>query len=255
MDAQVLKDLHALVQGREWIALAIIVVGWLTRMLQPDSLFPLTIRQKRWLPVVAAVLSTILAVLHDVHAHKPAAEIVVNAILLAFGTLGLFALIIKAGFDGNEPTWLKRLALVFEPKIPPNGKLPVIDYEDEITSRPPKFDGKSPPSGPSLLGLILVGALSFTQQGCSAAATERFLLDTFADKLRCATDKINLPNEEILKQCAVNGDDVSRILDLIGKQRVAMAGRAAEVAQIEQERYKRQLEVVSASRCADAGAR
>lgn len=211
-----------------WIAVAALVIGFVIRMLKDDTKGPtLSPRLRFWLVFALGAVAGVLEKFIAGASWEQAIIDGLGAALLAH--LGHQA-IVESARGGKE---LPVPGLMKDPKDLP------------------------PPSGPSILGIVaLVGFLSLTQNACTAQQREAFLKDTFADKLRCGIDNINLPDQEILKRCLVNSDDIERFLDLIGKQRVAMAGAAAAASQFEQERYKAQLARERAGACGPgAGAR
>lgn len=109
-----LAQVVALVRSHAWLALAILVVGFLVRLTAKDSKFPLfrvVNIPDQWQPVIVLALGTLADVLQELYAGKPW-EQAVNASLI----IGVAVLALKAYFHGREPGWLKALAMVVPTK-------------------------------------------------------------------------------------------------------------------------------------------
>ena len=98
--------------AHRWLGLAIVIIGWLTRIVSSDSAFPVTI-PTRWKPVLVIILGQAYGALTLILGGASWQSAVIDGLMVAFCTMGLFDLVIKAIFNGNEPRWIKILALVF----------------------------------------------------------------------------------------------------------------------------------------------
>lgn len=95
-----------LVKTHAWLALAVLVVGYVARLLASDTKLPINIPDQ-WQPVVVLFFGTLADVLREVQAGKTWQAAVNPALVIAVVVLAL-----KAAFQGREPGWLKLLALV-----------------------------------------------------------------------------------------------------------------------------------------------
>lgn len=108
--------LLAALKAHNYLVIAIVVVGWLTRMTSDMSKFPVTI-PKRWAPVVPIVLGQGYAALEAVAAGTVWKSAVLDGLTVSLFTMGLFDLVVKAIWQGSEPKWIAALALIFpQPK-------------------------------------------------------------------------------------------------------------------------------------------
>lgn len=232
--------------SHKWIPFASLAIGLLVR-LSKDDVKPWPNIPARWRVWYVFALGVASAVLEKVVLPGATWESALyDSLAAAIAALIGHQTIIASLAGGKE---------IPIPGLMKKASLPRIIHDDEITAPPSKVGGKGPPSGPSVLSVIAIGVIcALTQDACTAQQRESFLKDTFADKLRCGMQNLDLPSDELLKRCLVNGDDVDRFLALIGDAKVKMAERAAEAAQAEQERYKRQLAEQSAACRKDAGA-
>lgn len=106
-----LPQLIALIESHAWLAVAILCVGFLVRLTAKDSKFPVNIPEA-WQPVLVLALGTLADVLQEVSSGKPWKAAVNPALVIA-----LAVLVAKAYYHGNEPAWLKWLALVVQKPI------------------------------------------------------------------------------------------------------------------------------------------
>lgn len=105
-----LSQVVALVRAHAWLALAIIVVGFLVRLTAKDSRVPVFKAinvPEQWQPVVVLALGTLADVLQEVASGKPWSQAINAALVISIGVLAL-----KAYFYGREPAWLQTLAMV-----------------------------------------------------------------------------------------------------------------------------------------------
>jgi hypothetical protein len=97
--------------SHHWLALAVIVIGYLVRLTAPDSKFPITIPD-RWKPLVVLVLAQAYAVLVAIQGGVAVKTAIIHGVMTWLVTLGVYDVIIKAIFNGVEPKWLKYIAFV-----------------------------------------------------------------------------------------------------------------------------------------------
>lgn len=128
MDQQELTSALALLAGRKWLPLIVLLIGWATRLLSDKSRFPVSV-PTRWQPVIVLALSTLYATGTAVVSGASWRDAAVHAFVVACVTMGAFDLLVKAVFDGKEPTWLGWIALVF-PKPAGTGTPPTDDKKD-----------------------------------------------------------------------------------------------------------------------------
>ena len=129
MDQTEITNALMLLAGRKWLLLFILIIGWLTRLFSDKSRFPATI-PARWQPVVVLVLSQVYSTATAVQSGVPWRTAIVQGLLVAFMTMGLFDLVVKAFFNGNEPKWLGWIALIF-PRAKPDDPAPTTDAKKE----------------------------------------------------------------------------------------------------------------------------
>jgi len=116
-----------LAKSHNYLALAVVVIGWLARMLKKDSRFPLTVPE-RWRPFAVVLLGLAYGALVAVSGGEPWPEALRDGFEAALFAMGLYAVVIKAALGGNPPRFLALLALVSEQKdlekeaVPPTPK-------------------------------------------------------------------------------------------------------------------------------------
>jgi hypothetical protein len=108
---QLLQQSFLDVNSRAWMALAVLLVGYVTTLTSDTSKFPVNI-PTRWQPVVVVVLGQVYAVLLSIQGGTPWEPSVWHGLLVSFTTMGLFDLVINGIFNGNPPSWLKWLAAI-----------------------------------------------------------------------------------------------------------------------------------------------
>ena len=130
--------------GSKWGLLMIAVSGWVVQLLTEDSSFPISLpkawNSNIWKPVAVVLASTAQAIFVS-HFQKDVDW--THAILLglrtAMWTMGLWALIVKAAYNGKPPWWANYLAFIFpDPTLP----VPTVDRDAEtLPGRDPKPPG------------------------------------------------------------------------------------------------------------------
>jgi len=108
---QELAQALALLAGRKWLPLFVVAIGWATRLLSDKSRFPAEV-PARWQPVVVLGLSVLYSAVTAVASGATWKAAAIHSFVVAFVVMGAFDLLVKAVFNGREPTWLGWLALV-----------------------------------------------------------------------------------------------------------------------------------------------
>lgn len=106
-------------QAHRWLPVAVVVLGYLVRLVRCDSRFPINL-PPRWQPVVAIVLGQAYAVVVAVTGGMRWPWAIVEGFIVAFTTMGLWDLLVKAIWNGHEPTWMKRAAMASPPRADAN---------------------------------------------------------------------------------------------------------------------------------------
>lgn len=104
-----MEQILALITGRHWLALAVLVIAYLVRITASDSKFPVTIPD-RWKPVVVLTLGQVYAALIAIQGGTAWKVAAFHGFMTALVTMGLFDVVAKALFNGREPAWFKALA-------------------------------------------------------------------------------------------------------------------------------------------------
>jgi hypothetical protein len=117
-----LGQLLALASAHNYLALAILTIGWVLRLLSPQSKFPVTLpliagRDAR--PLVGAVLGLTYGILVAHKAGEAWLPAIEHGAMTGLLTLGLFDLIVKFVWNGKAPSWIDALAGVFPKAKPP----------------------------------------------------------------------------------------------------------------------------------------
>jgi hypothetical protein len=96
----------AVVTAHDWrLGAAVLVVGVIVRLLKSDTRIPIDI-PPRWQPVLVLGLGQLYAVLQSVVDGAPWRQAAVDGLKVAFVSMGLFDLVVKAAFKGDSPWWL-----------------------------------------------------------------------------------------------------------------------------------------------------
>lgn len=117
MDQTEISNALMLLAGRKWLLLFILIIGWFTRLFSDKSRFPAEV-PARWRPVIVLVLAQCYSTATAIDKGIPWRTAVVQGLIVAFMAMGLFDLVVKAFFNGNEPRWIAWLALIFPKKKP-----------------------------------------------------------------------------------------------------------------------------------------
>lgn len=141
MDFETIQKVLSLGTEHKYLALAVFVVSWMTAMTSDWSKCPITVPD-RAKPVVVLLLAQVYPLLNAAYlanqngqpilpAVKSAA---ISGLLVAGGAFALFAVVVKAIYNGNPPAWLRWLAFAKKddkgdddaPKTPRVPRLPLL---------------------------------------------------------------------------------------------------------------------------------
>ena len=112
-------------QHRQWMPLAILLIGYLVRLTSSASTFPVNI-PARWRPLVVLALGQLYAVLVAVSGGLSWGAAALHGFEVAVWTMGLFDVVVNAICGGNEPAWLAVLLGIVQQEVPkPNATKPV----------------------------------------------------------------------------------------------------------------------------------
>lgn len=111
MDPNSIMQALTLAMGHQWMPLAVLVVGWLVMACSDTSKLPISIPD-RFKPLLVLVLGQVYAVLEAVQGGSAWQAAVWHGLVVAFTTMGLFDVLVKAIFNGNLPTWLQWVTLI-----------------------------------------------------------------------------------------------------------------------------------------------
>jgi hypothetical protein len=98
--------------GHQWMAAAVLLLGWLAAALKPESKFPINVPD-RWRPLVVILVGVALAVLAE---GPPWPAAIATGLVTATTSMGLFEVTVTAIWGGHLPRALAWLALV-DPKL------------------------------------------------------------------------------------------------------------------------------------------
>jgi hypothetical protein len=117
---QVWTTFVAFIASKQWMPVAIIAIGYLVRLTSQNSKFPINV-STRWQPVIVVALGQVYAVLVAVSSGARWDLAIEHGLETAAWTMGLFDLVVKAIWNGTEPTWLSMLWGFVQPMIPHPG--------------------------------------------------------------------------------------------------------------------------------------
>lgn len=129
---QLIKD----ATGSKWGPLMILVSSWVVQLLTQDSKFPISLPAKWnsnvWKPVVVLLASTAQAIVVSIiQQHVDPVHAILLGLRTAMWTLGLWALVIKAIYNGKPPKWMDYLAFIL-PKPQAASRAAAALDEDEL---------------------------------------------------------------------------------------------------------------------------
>ena len=104
--------------GSKWGVLMILLSSWVVQLLSQDSKFPISLPKSwgsnQWKPVAVLVASMVQAILAGIiQKHLDPVHAILMGLRTTVWTLGGWALLIKAIYDGKPPKWMDYLALIF----------------------------------------------------------------------------------------------------------------------------------------------
>jgi len=117
---QVWTTFVAFVASKQWMPMAILVIGYLVRLTSQQSKFPLNI-PTRWQPIVVLALGQVYAVMVSVSGGGAWGPSALHGLEVAVWTMGLFDVVVKAVWNGNTPPWLSVIWGMVQPLIPQPG--------------------------------------------------------------------------------------------------------------------------------------
>lgn len=103
--------------SRQWMPVAILVIGYAVRLTSSDSPFPVNI-PARWRPLVVLALGQLYAILTAVLGGLPWSVALLHGFETAVWTMGLFDVVVNAIWNGTEPSWLQLLLGIVKTQIP-----------------------------------------------------------------------------------------------------------------------------------------
>lgn len=215
MDIDTISKVLALATDKKYAAITVIVLGYLTSLTSDWSKFPISI-PRRWQPVVPLVLGFFLAAATAIAGGKAPAEAFEDAGIVALTTLGAFAVVIKAIYNGNVPPWLAIFA---------------FRTEQEKAMNRPNVPSKSDPPPPNVTAsiLLLVGlaVLGATTQACSVFTKQnvKTALDV-ADQV-CVVLHADLSNDAVAEACGIDHVLMPAIDALLSAHRAKSAAEHA----------------------------
>ncbi len=99
--SQLVPMILALFHSHSWLALAVVVMGFVTRLLKSDTKLPVNI-PARWQPVIVVVLGQVYAVLQATAGGLTWKLAVEQGVYASFITLGLFDLVAHLTVDEKK---------------------------------------------------------------------------------------------------------------------------------------------------------
>jgi len=200
-----ITDLYALLAAHQYALFAALVVGGLVRLLKSDTKIPIDV-PPRARKIVALSLALLAAVVE---------KYAVNTDWK------------RALFDGAVAWFCAEWGhYLFIDQLRSGKELPIpglmVPGEKPGPGKPTTIPPDSPPSGPSIMGGMLL-AISFVIVGtffvgCMKAVK---VAELALDKAACVIQNQDLPNVEIFAKCAVQPGDIPRYIDLLSESRAA----------------------------------
>jgi len=89
--------------------------------------------------------------------------------------------------------------------------------------------GKTVPGVRKVLGALLFVGVASSVTACTPQARWA-LAELLAKKIACGVAHQDLPNDDIIKLCALEPGDIPKVLEVVGKSRAAGAQHAADAA-------------------------
>jgi hypothetical protein len=125
--------------GSKWGPLMILVSGWIVQLLSEDSSFPISLpaswNSNVWKPVTVVVASTLQAgVLSVVQGHTDPVHAILLGLRTAMWSMGIWALFIKAIYNGKPPQWLNYLSFILPAPATPTPSVPDATVDREAVT-------------------------------------------------------------------------------------------------------------------------
>jgi hypothetical protein len=137
--------------GNHWGPLMVLISSWAVQLLTQASSFPISLpaswNTNVWKPVVVVIVSVAQGVIVSiVQGHSDPVHAVLLGLQTAMWTMGLWALTIKAIYNGKPPQWLNYLSLIFPTPQPLPPPLPVSRTATTLSAE--DFPPKERPTNP-----------------------------------------------------------------------------------------------------------
>ena len=151
----ILQLLHD-AMGSEWGPLMALLSGWIVQLLSEDSSFPISLpsswNTNVWKPVAIVLASEAQAVVVSiVQGHTDPVHTILLGLRTAMWSMGVWALVIKAIYNGKPPQWLNYLSFILPaPTVPMNAverEAVTLSGKDVFPRMPPPPPKKTPPPG------------------------------------------------------------------------------------------------------------
>jgi hypothetical protein len=198
MDTQ---SLVGLLVTHQYALFAALVVGALVRLAKSDTKLPVDV-PPQWRKALALALALVAAALEKYALHADWKKALFDGALAWFAAEWGHHLVVDRLRGGKE---LPIPGLMIPGEKPGPGK---------PTTIPPDV----PPSGPSIMGGMMLLTFCVALTGCMKAVK---VADLILDKAACVIQNQDLSNVEIFAKCAVQPGDVPRYLELLGESRAA----------------------------------
>ena len=136
--------------GSQWGPLMALVSGWVVQLLSQDSKFPISLpaswSTNLWKPVAIVIASEAQAViLSIVQGHSDSVHAILLGLRTAMWSMGVWALVIKAAYNGKPPQWLNYLSFIFPA---PTATTNAVEREAITLTEKDQFPSLPPPKPP-----------------------------------------------------------------------------------------------------------
>jgi hypothetical protein len=137
----------AFLASKQWMPVAILIIGYLVRLTSSACPLPVTV-PARWRPVLVVALSELYSTLGAVQSGAPWHAALLHGFETAVWTMGLFDIVVNAVWGGNEPAWLAALLGIVQQEVPrPDGKVAHVNVPvmGKAPESHPAVDPQKPP--------------------------------------------------------------------------------------------------------------
>lgn len=229
-----MQSILDLLRGHNYLAIAIVVIGWVTALLGPDSKFPITIpdiagRDPK--PLIAGLLGLAYGILV---AHQGGAtwlDALRDGLLAGVGTAGLFDVVVKFIFKGQVPVWLNIFALVPPQATKDANATRAACALAAEAKRNEIRNSKLPPANPPSVPPTVIGLMALALCACSWL-TPRHVVDV-AEIATCILANDQMKPIDIVVKCGAENEQ--QVIDILTAHRqaaqrehVAVCGPAAD---------------------------